>query len=174
VPIVTGSNRFDVRLTSGPRPRLTATVTHAAWKDEAAGLVTVDVQLTNSGERSAHELTLAIPAAEGAPEVVEVTPRDLPVLLVAGKSPLRLTLRTTPETLPTARKLALNWSGRDSDGAPRAQEIVCEWTPPAASPTVVAAASPRGSAPVGAAIGAVLAFLFVHLRRRSRDVRGLP
>jgi hypothetical protein len=151
VPIRIGANSVELRLASGPRPRLVARAGATSWKDEGKGLAMLAVRVRNTGERAARDLSLVVSAPQGAPAPVAVSPARLAALPAGGEATVRLTFKVDAKEEPAPEKVVLRVKGADPEGVARSQRLVAEWTPPARTPGHENPAAPK---PAHAAVGA--------------------
>jgi hypothetical protein len=178
VPILIGANRVELRLASGPRPRLAARAGTVSWKDEGAGLAMTEIRIRNTGERAACDLTVSAAAPKGAPVPIAVVPERLTTLPVGAEATVRLTfkLAATGETGPA--KVVLRARGQDPDGIARAQRLVAQWTPPAPTPrserTTTPLPKPAHTAVGAAALGATAIGATTVVRRRAAKSGAAP
>jgi hypothetical protein len=177
VPIRIGGNRVDLKLTSAPRPRLTARAGASAWKDEEAGLAVTEIRVRNTGTRAALDLVLAAAAPEGAPAPVAIAPARLASLLPGAETTVRVTCKIPADAKAPSSKIVLNVAGSDPEGVPRPQRLVTFWTRPAQSPRPEGMARPPrpAHAAVGAAaLGATAVGATAVVRRRAAKTTAPP
>jgi hypothetical protein len=166
VPVTAGLNGIDLRLESGPRPRLTATVARIAWQNERAGTVVAEVCLRNKGERAARTLAVAPARPAAASPAILVTPPQLAELPVGAESRMRLTFKVEPAA-PQPQKVVLRLAAEDPDGVPRTQRLVLFCTPPGPTPPTAVPSFPQPKhAEIGAAALVAAAAAAAAARRR--------
>jgi MYXO-CTERM domain-containing protein len=166
VPVTAGLNGIDLRLESGPRPRLTATMARIAWQDERDGTVVAEVCLRNQGERPARSLVVTPSTPTAVSPAILVTPPQFAELPVGAESRMRLTFKVEPAA-PQPQKVVLRLAAADPDGVPRTQRLVLFCTPPAPTPPTAVPSFPQPKhAGIGAAALVAAAAAAAAARRR--------
>jgi hypothetical protein len=164
-----GTNEVQLVLQQGPRPALTVTAGTAAWKNEAAGVGTLELRLENTGAAEATDVRLSAPGFQVAPERIPALP--------AGKPrPITLFFRRERDAAPEPLRVELQAGYAAPDGLALSQALTVEtpapaWSAPPPAPvtasvqadlpaatkpnTLGAAAATAGStaAALGAAVG---------------------
>jgi hypothetical protein len=172
----------NLRLKSGPRPRLAATFERAIWRNESAGIAVAEFRLRNRGDRAAQNLDLIPTDPAGLTTLVGLIPHRISAIQSAAGERLRLTVKVKPEAKPRPRPLVLRVAAIDPDGVARPQRLVCAWTPPAATPPaatiprrdeISAAAVAAGAAGIVGAAG-VFGAAAVARRRQARPITVQP
>lgn len=155
-----GTNEVKLTLQAGPRPALAITTGKAAWKNEAAGVGTLELRLQNTGAAEAVDVRLRAPGFQIAPE-------RIPSLPVGPSRSVTLFFRRERSAAagPLQVELEASYAARDGlalTTALTAEAAVPAWTLPAPSPApgvpdpaAQASASQTSSVPAAPKRGAV-------------------
>jgi hypothetical protein len=181
-----GTNEVQLTLQEGPRPALSVTAGKAVWKNEAAGVGTLELRLENTGAAEAVEVRLHAPGFQVAPERIPTLPVGQPRTITLyfrrergeAAAPLRVELETAyaaPDGFALTRALTVEapapaWS------VPRPASAQSPKAAPASRPgstasSVLATPKPHGLNTAAAAAGSTAAAFgvaVVGLQRRKQ------
>jgi hypothetical protein len=172
VTVAAGTTEAQLALEPGPRPALAVTAGQAAWKNEAAGVGTLELRLENTGAVDAADVRLRAAGFQVAPERV-------PSLPVGKVFKLTLFFRRERGGEPAPLQVALESAYTGPDGYLGNQSLAVEaaapaWTtlplPPEATRPAASPATRPNALSAAAGVGSTAAVLggAVALQRRKQ------